>query len=157
MNRISDLHTIVKLSNICNQHGLIKEADQLLNVFTKLAQEDAGTPVDKKAPSDIKLPAVNKAPETTAVPTQEQPTTVDKELEALIKDLNQYTTLSLNVFNSLSTISNIDDVKNLLPDVNELVKLSQSILSNPKIDEENKNNISENLEGILDLQQSLNL
>ena len=158
MNRLSELQKIVKVSNICNKNGLIKEADQLLNIFTKLAQENLDdtenvnvdvTPVTTTEETKLE----NKTPNELA--TQEQATGVApddaKQIDKLIKDINQYWSLTTSFFDNLKNISEIEDIKKFKSYIDNLIELSNAITNNPKVDEENKKNITENLQPILEI------
>ncbi len=158
MNRLSELQTIVKVAKICNKNGLIKEADQLLKIFTKLAQENPDTSQsvsEDLAPTETteETKLENKTPNELA--TQEQAVEVmpddTKQIDKLIKDINQYWKLTTSFFNNLKNASDIQDINNLKSHIDTLIELSSAITNNPKVDEENKKNITENLQPILNV------
>lgn len=160
MNRLSELQTIVKVSKICNNNGLTKEADQLLNIFTKLAQENAETSPANNTTEPKSEPKSEPAPE--AKPTQapeakpEEMTSEDNSLvNELITDMNSYKTLTINVFDKLKSISSMDEIKNIKPDLTQLIEVSNRLIKNPFIDEESKTNISANLSPILEINDSI--
>ena len=160
MNRLSELQTIVKVSKICNNNGLTKEADQLLNIFTKLAQENAETSPTNNTTEPKSEPKSEPAPEAkpTQVPEQtpQELTSEDNSLvNELITDMNSYKTLTINVFDKLKSISSMDEIKNIKPDLTQLIEVSNRLIKNPFIDEESKTNISANLSPILEINDSI--
>jgi hypothetical protein len=151
MNRISELHTIVRVSNICNQKGLIKEADQLLNIFTKLAQESP----DSIEPNQTKDLDSTKTVETEpeAVQTEEQQTPeVDQELASQLDD---FIKSSDQLIKDISKDSTFEETKQLLPELTRLVDLARVIFNNPNLDSENKKILSDSLPILVELQDVL--
>ena len=160
MNRLSELQTIVKVSKICNNNGLTKEADQLLNIFTKLAQENAETSPANNTTEPKSEPKSEPAPESKPTQAPEQTpqelTSEDNSLvNELITDMNSYKTLTINVFDKLKSISSMDEIKNIKPDLTQLIEVSNRLIKNPFIDEESKTNISANLSPILEINDSI--
>jgi hypothetical protein len=158
MNRLSDLQTIVRVANICNKYGLAKEADQLLNIFTKLAQEN----LDNTENVDVDMSPMTNSEETNLenktpneLATQEQVTEVTpddtKQIDKLMKDINEYWSLTTSFFDNLKNASEIQDIINLKSHIDNLIELSSAITNNPKVDEENKKNVTENLQPILEI------
>lgn len=139
MNRLSELQTIVKVSNICNKNGLIKEADQLLNIFTKLAQENLETDAYK--------------PEAAEPEVVQPEVTVDKELESQLKD---FVKSSDEMLNSITEEAKLQEIKKLTPELSRIVDLARVIYDNPNLDEYNKKILSESLPELLKLQEVLN-
>ena len=139
MNRLSELQTIVKVSNICNKNGLIKEADQLLNIFTKLAQENLETDAYK--------------PEAAEPEVVQPEVTVDKELESQLKD---FIKSSDEMLNSITEEAKLQEIKKLIPELSRIVDLARVIYDNPNLDEYNKKILSESLPELLKLQEVLN-
>ena len=160
MNRLSELQTIVKVSKIFNNNGLTKEADQLLNIFTKLAQENAETSPANNTTEPKSEPKSEPAPESKPTQAPEQTpqelTSEDNSLvNELITDMNSYKTLTINVFDKLKSISSMDEIKNIKPDLTQLIEVSNRLIKNPFIDEESKTNISANLSPILEINDSI--
>jgi hypothetical protein len=73
----------------------------------------------------------------------------------LITDMNSYKTLTINVFDKLKSISSMDEIKNIKPDLTQLIEVSNRLVKNPFIDEESKTNISANLSPILEINDSV--
>ena len=73
----------------------------------------------------------------------------------LITDMNSYKTLTINVFDKLKSISSMDEIKNIKPDLTQLIEVSNRLIKNPFIDEESKTNISANLSPILEINDSI--
>jgi len=151
MNRISELHTIVKVSNICNQNGLIKEADQLLNIFTKLAQENP----DLKDPNQTQDLDSTKTVETEpeAVQTEEQK--IPEFDQELVDQLNEFIPSSDQLLKDISKDSSFEETKQLLPELTRLVDLARVIFNNPNLDIENKKILSESLPILVQMQDAL--
>ena len=143
MNRLSELQTIVKVSNICNKNGLIKEADQLLNIFTKLAQENPETDAYKPEAAE---------PEVVQPEVVQPEVTVDKELESQLKD---FVKSSDEMLNSITEQAKLEDIKKLAPELSRIVDLARVIYDNPNLDEYNKKILSESLPELLKLQEVL--
>lgn len=143
MNRLSELQTIVKVSNICNKNGLIKEADQLLNIFTKLAQENPETDAYKPEAAE---------PEVVQPEVVQPEVTVDKELESQLKD---FVKSSDEMLNSITEQAKLEDIKKLSPELSRIVDLARVIYDNPNLDEYNKKILSESLPELLKLQEVL--
>jgi hypothetical protein len=156
MNRLSELQTIVKVSKICNNNGLTKEADQLLNIFNKLAQENAETSPTNNTTEPKSEPAPEAKPTQAPEQTPQELTSEDNSLvNELITDMNSYKTLTINVFDKLKSISSMDEIKNIKPDLTQLIEVSNRLVKNPFIDEESKTNISANLSPILEINDSV--
>lgn len=159
MNRLSELQTIVRIANICNKNGLIKEADQLLNIFTKLAQENPEFPEDKQQNIENEETGDTESDKPKTDQTQETQTEAlkpDMEIDqTLIDDLNEYITTSQELFEKLQSDTPLEEMKQSLPDLTRVIDLSRTILNNPNIDADNKKNISEVLPEILKIQESL--
>ena len=51
----------------------------------------------------------------------------------------------------MKNISEIEDIKKFKSYIDNLIELSNAITNNPKVDEENKKNITENLQPILEI------
>ena len=153
MNRLSELQTIVKVSNICNKNGLIKEADQLLNIFTKLAQENPETDAYKPeaAEPEVVQPEVVQ-PEVVQPEVVQPEVTVDKELESQLKD---FVKSSDEMLNSITEQAKLEDIKKLAPELSRIVDLARVIYDNPNLDEYNKKILSESLPELLKLQEVL--
>lgn len=149
MNRLSELQTIVKVSKICNKNGLIKEADQLLNIFTKLAQENPET--DAYKPEAAEPEAAE--PEVVQPEVVQPEVTVDKELESQLKD---FVKSSDEMLNSITEEAKLQEIKKLTPELSRIVDLARVIYDNPNLDEYNKKILSESLPELLKLQEVLN-
>ena len=151
MNRISELHTIVRVSNICNKNGLIKEADQLLNIFTKLAQENP----DLKDPNQTEGLDSSKTVETEpeAVQTEEQKLPVLDQ--KLVDQLNDYIKSFDQLMIDLTKDNSFNETKMLLPELTRIIDLARVILNNPNLQKENKQTLSESLPELVKIQEVL--
>lgn len=151
MNRISELQTIVKVSKICNNNGLTKEADQLLNIFTKLAQESPDL-IDPNQTQDLNsTKAVETKPEAVQ-PKEQQIPEFDQELA---DQLNDFIPSSDQLLKDISKDSTFEETKQLLPELTRLVDLARVIFNNPNIDSENKKILSDSLPILVELQEVL--
>lgn len=153
MNRLSELQTIVKISKICNSNGLAKEADQLLNIFTKLAQENPNFQDNTK---EMDIP--QEAPTLTqpmSKPTE--PEIIPEVNTDIINDINDYNSSAEKLVQNLNTITDPVLVKQLLPELNRVIDLIRNILDNPELDESNKKTLSQDLPLYLDIQEALKL
>jgi hypothetical protein len=148
MNRISELHTIVRVSNICNKNGLIKEADQLLNIFTKLAQENP----DLQNTEELAVPQQKSLNETAPV----EPIT-DQKLDELTSNINDYNLSAEKLVEDLNTYTDPKEAKQLLPELSRIIDLIRTIVDNPNLDQENKNILLRDLPIYVDIQESLKL
>ena len=151
MNRISELHTIVRVSNICNQKGLIKEADQLLNIFTKLAQENS----DYQDPNQTKdldnAETVEPDPEINKTEEQKLPVLDQK----LVDQLNDYIKSFDQLMIDLTKDNSFNETKMLLPELTRIIDLARVILNNPNLQKENKQTLSESLPELVKIQEVL--
>jgi hypothetical protein len=151
MNRLSELQTIVKVSKICNNNGLTKEADQLLNIFTKLAQESPDL-IDPNQTQDLNsTKAVETKPEAVQ-PKEQQIPEFDQELA---DQLNDFIPSSDQLLKDISKDSTFEETKQLLPELTRLVDLARVIFNNPNIDSENKKILSDSLPILVELQEVL--
>jgi hypothetical protein len=139
MNRLSELQTIVKISKICNNNGLTKEADQLLNIFTKLAQEITDLPKEESV-------ILNTMEPNIAEPAIDQ-TLVDK--------INDFIDSSETLQKNLIENKSMEETKKLLPEITRLIDLARTILSNSKTDEHNKKMLNIALPNLLGIQDAL--
>ena len=157
MNRISELHTIVRVSNICNQKGLIKEADQLLNIFTKLAQENPDLQVAEENPDSQDIEEVTVPQQTSLNVTEPTKPIVDQKLEDITNDINDYNLSAEKLVEDLNFYTNPKEAKQLLPELSRIIDLIRTILDNPILDQENKNILLRDLPMYVDIQESLKL
>jgi hypothetical protein len=149
MNRISELQTIVKVSKICNNNGLTKEADQLLNIFTKLAQENP----ESKDPNDTQDLKNLEAIETEAVqPEEQQMPKVDQEL---IDQLDDFIKSFDQLMIDLTKDSSFEETKQLLPELTRIIDLARVIFNNPNLESGNKKTLSESLPELVKIQEVL--
>ena len=132
MNRLSELQTIVKVSKICNNNGLTKEADQLLNIFTKLAQEN---PESKDTDQTQNL--TTEEPEAVQTEEQVMPL-VDQEL---IDQLKDYIKSFDQIMIDLTNQSSFQETKQSLPELTRIIDLARVIYNNPNLQENNKKNL----------------
>lgn len=140
MNRLSELQTIVRVANLCNKNGLIKEADQLLNIFTKLAQEN---------PEAEDMPETEPA-ESAETPEQETP--IEEELNDQLLEYH----ISFNqLMQDLNDAQTFKESQNILPELIKIIDLARIILNNPNVESENKNILSEMLPQLVTLQETL--
>lgn len=149
MNKLSDLQTIIKVSNICNKNGLTKEADQLLNIFTKLAQEKNETEETGKLTDET---STEKEPEVLPEATTPEIDLVDEKLN---EQLNNYITSLDQLMQQFTGNTSFEQNKQTLPEVNNLIDLSRTILNNPNLDTENKRVLTESLPELLKIQEVL--
>lgn len=149
MNRLSELQTIVKISKICNSNGLAKEADQLLNIFTKLAQENPNFQDNTK---EMDIPTLTQP---MSKPTE--PEIIPEVNTDIINDINDYNSSAEKLVQNLNTITDPVLVKQLLPELNRVIDLIRNILDNPELDESNKKTLSQDLPLYLDIQEALKL
>lgn len=160
MNRLSELQTIVNISKACNSKGLIKEADQLLNIFTKLAQENPNSTNNNQQDINDSKPE-DKASEENKVDQEKeaQPETITPEEpeidQELVDNLNEYITSSEKIFLEFTNNSTLEQNKQLLPEFTRLIDLSRTIMNNPNIDPANQKTISESLPEIIKIQETL--
>jgi hypothetical protein len=151
MNRLSELQTIVKVSKICNNNGLTKEADQLLNIFTKLAQENPDLQNKTEGMDDPQ-----EAPTVTQPISQPaEPENLPEENTDIINDINDYNLSAEILVQNLNTITDPKAVKQLLPELNRVIDLIRTILNYPELDESNKKTLSQDLPLYLDIQEAL--
>ena len=151
MNRLSELQTIVKVSKICNNNGLTKEADQLLNIFTKLAQENPDLQNNAE-----EMNALQEAPTVTQPMSQPaEPENLPKENTDIINDINDYNSSAEKLVQNLNMITDPMEVKQLLPELNRVIDLIRTILDYPELDESNKKTLSQALPLYLDIQEAL--
>jgi hypothetical protein len=149
MNRISELQTIVKVSKICNNNGLTKEADQLLNIFTKLAQENP----ESKDPNDTQDLKNLEAIETETVqPEEQQMPKVDQEL---IDQLDDFIKSFDQLMIDLTKDSSFEETKQLLPELTRIIDLARVIFNNPNLESGNKKTLSESLPELVKIQEVL--
>ena len=146
MNRLSELQTIVKVSKICNNNGLTKEADQLLNIFTKLAQEN---PESKDTDQTQNL--TTEEPEAAQTEEQIMPL-VDQEL---IDQLNDYIKSFDQIMIDLTNQSSFQETKQSLPELTRIIDLARVIYNNPNLHENNKKILSESLPELVKIQEAL--
>ena len=146
MNRLSELQTIVKVSKICNNNGLTKEADQLLNIFTKLAQEN---PESKDTDQTQNL--TTEEPEAAQTEEQVMPL-VDQEL---IDQLNDYIKSFDQIMIDLTNQSSFQETKQSLPELTRIIDLARVIYNNPNLHENNKKILSESLPELVKIQEAL--
>lgn len=139
MNRLSELQTIVKVSKACNSKGLIKEADQLLNIFTKLAQE---TPEN----ADNTEPAVE--PETNKPEIKSEKTLNDQLID--------YQVSFDQIMQDLNGSATFEESKNTLPELNKIIDLARVILDNPNLYPEDKKILTDSFPQLIILQETLN-
>jgi predicted P-loop ATPase/GTPase len=151
MNRISELHTIVRVSNICNQNGLIKEADQLLNIFTKLAQENSESTEPNQTQNMDNTKTVEPEPEATLTEEQKMPE-VDQKL---IDQLNDYIKSFDQLMIDLTKDNSFEETKQLLPELTRIIDLARVIYNNPNLQAENKKTLSESLPELVKIQDVL--
>jgi len=148
MNRISELQTIVKVSKICNNNGLTKEADQLLNIFTKLAQESPDL-IDPNDTQDLKnLETI----EETVQPEEQQMPKVDQEL---IDQLDDFIKSFDQLMIDLTKDSSFEETKQLLPELTRIIDLARVIFNNPNLESGNKKTLSESLPELVKIQEVL--
>jgi hypothetical protein len=148
MNRLSELQTIVKVSKICNNNGLTKEADQLLNIFTKLAQESPDL-IDPNDTQDLKnLETI----EETVQPEEQQMPTVDQEL---IDQLDDFIKSFDQLMIDLTKDSSFEETKQLLPELTRIIDLARVIFNNPNLESGNKKTLSESLPELVKIQEVL--
>mgnify|MGYP000078431956 FL=1 len=151
MNRLSELQTIVKVSKICNNNGLTKEADQLLNIFTKLAQENPDLQNKTEGMDDPQ-----EAPTVTQPMSQPaEPENLPEENTDIINDINDYNLSAEILVQNLNTITDPKAVKQLLPELIRVIDLIRTILNYPELDESNKKTLSQELPLYLDIQEAL--
>lgn len=149
MNRISELQTIVKVSKICNNNGLTKESDQLLNIFTKLAQENP----DLKDPNQTQdLKNLGTTETETAQPEEQQMPKVD---QVLIDQLDDFIKSSDQLMIDLTKDSSFEETKQLLPELTRIIDLARVIFNNPNLESENKKTLSESLPELVKIQEVL--
>ena len=146
MNRLSQLQTIVKVSKICNNNGLTKEADQLLNIFTKLAQEN---PESKDIDQTQNL--TTEEPEAAQTEEPIMPL-VDQEL---IDQLNDYIKSFDQIMTDLTNQSSFQETKQSLPELTRIIDLARVIYNNPNLHENNKKILSESLPELVKIQEAL--
>jgi hypothetical protein len=146
MNRLSELQTIVKVSKICNNNGLTKEADQLLNIFTKLAQEN---PESKDTDQTQNL--TTEEPEAVQTEEQVMPL-VDQEL---IDQLKDYIKSFDQIMIDLTNQSSFQETKQSLPELTRIIDLARVIYNNPNLQENNKKILSESLPELVKIQEAL--
>lgn len=146
MNRLSELQTIVKVSKICNNNGLTKEADQLLNIFTKLAQEN---PESKDTDQTQNL--TTEEPEAAQTDEQIMPL-VDQEL---IDQLKDYIKSFDQIMIDLTDQSSFQETKQSLPELTRIIDLARVIYNNPNLHENNKKILSESLPELVKIQEAL--
>lgn len=146
MNRLSELQTIVKVSKICNNNGLTKEADQLLNIFTKLAQEN---PESKDTDQTQNL--TTEEPEAAQTEEQVMPL-VDQEL---IDQLKDYIKSFDQIMIDLTNQSSFQETKQSLPELTRIIDLARVIYNNPNLQENNKKILSESLPELVKIQEAL--
>ena len=151
MNRISELQTIVKVSKICNNNGLTKEADQLLNIFTKLAQESPDL-IDPNQTQDLDSTKTVETKPEAVQPKEQQIPEFDQELA---DQLNDFIPSSDQLLKDISKDSTFEETKQLLPELTRLVDLARVIFNNPNIDSENKKILSDSLPILVELQEVL--
>jgi hypothetical protein len=151
MNRISELQTIVKVSKICNNNGLTKEADQLLNIFTKLAQEDPDL-IDPNQTQDLDSTKTVETKPEAVQPKEQQIPEFDQELT---DQLNDFIPSSDQLLKDISKDSTFEETKQLLPELTRLADLARVIFNNPNIDSENKKILSDSLPILVELQEVL--
>jgi parvulin-like peptidyl-prolyl isomerase len=148
MNRLSELQTIVKVSKICNNNGLTKEADQLLNIFTKLAQESPDL-IDPNDTQDLKnLETI----EETVQPEEQQMPKVDQEL---IDQLDDFIKSFDQLMIDLTKDSSFEETKQLLPELTRIIDLARVIFNNPNLESGNKKTLSESLPELVKIQEVL--
>jgi hypothetical protein len=157
MNRISELHTIVRVSNICNKNGLIKEADQLLNIFTKLAQENPDLQVTEENPDLQDIEEVTVPQQTSLNVTEPTKPIADQKLEDIANDINDYNLSAEKLVEDLNLYTNPKEAKQLLPELSRVIDLIRTIVDNPNLDQENKNILLRDLPMYVDIQESLKL
>lgn len=143
MNRLSDLQTIVRVANICNKYGLAKEADQLLNIFTKLAQENPET-ANEIDPTE--------STESSEPESSEPETAIDQELN---DQLLEYHVSFDELMKDLNSAQTFKDSQSTLPELIKIIDLARVILNNPNLQSENKNILSETLPNLVTLQETL--
>ena len=149
MNRISELQTIVKVSKICNNNGLTKEADQLLNIFTKLAQENP----ESKDPNDTQdLKNLETIETETVQPEEQQMPKVDQEL---IDQLDDFIKSFDQLMIDLTKDSSFEETKQLLPELTRIIDLARVIFNNPNLESGNKKTLSESLPELVKIQEVL--
>lgn len=146
MNRLSELQTIVKVSKICNNNGLTKEADQLLNIFTKLAQENA-----ESKDTDQTQNLTTEEPEAAQTDEQIMPL-VDQEL---IDQLKDYIKSFDQIMIDLTNQSSFQETKQSLPELTRIIDLARVIYNNPNLHENNKKILSESLPELVKIQEAL--
>jgi hypothetical protein len=151
MNRLSELQTIVKVSKICNNNGLTKEADQLLNIFTKLAQESPDL-IDSNQTQDLDSTKTVETKPEAVQPKEQQIPEFDQELA---DQLNDFIPSSDQLLKDISKDSTFEETKQLLPELTRLVDLARVIFNNPNIDSENKKILSDSLPILVELQEVL--
>ncbi len=151
MNRIPELHTIVKVSNICNKNGLIKEADQLLNIFTKLAQESPDL-IDPNQTQDLDSTKTVETKPEAVQPEEQQIPEFDQELA---DQLNDFIPSSDQLLKDISKDSSFEETKELLPELTRLVDLARVIFNNPNLDKENKKILTDSLPILVEMQDIL--
>jgi hypothetical protein len=151
MNRISELQTIVKVSKICNNNGLTKEADQLLNIFTKLAQESPDL-IDPNQTQDLDSTKTVETKPEAVQPKEQQIPEFDQELT---DQLNDFIPSSDQLLKDISKDSTFEETKQLLPELTRLADLARVIFNNPNIDSENKKILSDSLPILVELQEVL--
>jgi hypothetical protein len=149
MNRLSELQTIVKVSKICNNNGLTKEADQLLNIFTKLAQENPDL-IDPNQTQDLKN--LETIETETVQPEEQQMPKVDQEL---IDQLDDFIKSSDQLMIDLTKDSSFEETKQLLPELTRIIDLARVIFNNPNLESGNKKTLSESLPILVELQEVL--
>ena len=151
MNRLSELQTIVKVSKICNNNGLTKEADQLLNIFTKLAQESPDL-IDPNQTQDLDSTKTVETKPQAVQPKEQQIPEFDQELA---DQLNDFIPSSDQLLKDISKDSTFEETKQLLPELTRLVDLARVIFNNPNIDSDNKKILSDSLPILAELQEVL--
>jgi len=149
MNRISELQTIVKVSKICNNNGLTKEADQLLNIFTKLAQENPDL-IDPNQTQDLKN--LETIETETVQPEEQQMPKVDQEL---IDQLDDFIKSFDQLMIDLTKDSSFEETKQLLPELTRIIDLARVIFNNPNLESGNKKTLSESLPELVKIQEVL--